>query len=105
MCIRDRKDAVLKKGDVLSFYISDEFFDGEPTFGKDFLAGITPSFGVVYEDENIILMEKPQGLLCQGDDSEKGVLRPFPRPRASGAPRRRGIAAAKGCGDKASPKN
>ena len=66
-----QKDAVLKKGDVLSFYISDEFFDGEPTYGKDFLAGITPSFGVVYEDENIILMEKPQGLLCQGDDSEK----------------------------------
>ena len=55
-----QKDAVLKKGDVLSFYISDEFFDGEPTYGKDFLAGITPSFGVVYEDENIILMEKPQ---------------------------------------------
>lgn len=57
-------------GDVLSFYISDEFFV-DKEIGKEALSSISPSFSVVYEDENVILMEKPQGLLCQADDSEK----------------------------------
>lgn len=65
-------ETVLNEGDVLSFYISDEFFEDD--FNPDkkmFFSGITPAFSVVYEDNNIILMEKPVGLLCQADDSEK----------------------------------
>lgn len=62
---------VLYEGDVLSFYIMDEFFSSEPVDDENFLSGISPSFSVVYEDNNIILMEKPVGLLCQADNREK----------------------------------
>lgn len=64
-------DTVLKEGDLLTFYISDEFFGGSPVSDKKtLLSGISPSFSVVYEDENIILMDKPVGLLCQADETE-----------------------------------
>lgn len=64
-------NVLLEEGDVLSFYISDEFFGDGKTDIKTFLLGITPAFSVVYEDENILLAEKPVGLLCQADDREK----------------------------------
>lgn len=65
--VHGKADTVLHQGDLLKFYISDEFFEKKPT--ADF-SRITPSFGVVYEDENIILMDKPVGLICQPDDRE-----------------------------------
>ena len=65
--VHGKADTVLHQGDLLKFYISDEFFEKKPT--ADF-SRITPSFGVVYEDENIILMDKPVGLICQPDERE-----------------------------------
>ncbi len=65
--VHGKADTVLHKGDVLKFFISDEFFEKKETV--DF-SRITPSFGVVYEDENIILMDKPVGLICQPDERE-----------------------------------
>ena len=60
-------DSVLALGDELSFYISDEYFGkGEAEF-----LDLRPSFGVVYEDENILIVDKPAGLLCQPDGREK----------------------------------
>ena len=60
-------DSILKQGDELSFYISDEYFEkGEADFKN-----IRPSFGVVYEDSNILIIDKPEGLLCQPDDKEE----------------------------------
>ena len=49
----------LKEGDVVSAYINDEFFvEVKPTY--DFLS--SPSkLDIVYEDENIILVDKKQG--------------------------------------------
>lgn len=58
-------DDVLKEGDVLTFFIKDEFFIEQPEH-YDFMKA--PSkINVVYEDENIILMDKPQGLLVHPD--------------------------------------
>ncbi len=65
--VHGKADTVLHEGDQLKFYISDEFFEKKPSGA---LSRITPSFGVVYEDENIILMDKPGGLICQPDDRE-----------------------------------
>lgn len=65
--VHGKADTVLHQGDELKFYISDEFFDKKPSAD---LSRITPGFGVVYEDENIILMDKPAGLICQPDDRE-----------------------------------
>ncbi len=58
----------LNEGDVITLYIKDEFFD-EPQFDTyDFLRA--PSkLDIVYEDENIILLNKPTGLLCHPDEN------------------------------------
>lgn len=59
----------LTKGDILCFYISDEFFgvSGDKTALLD---KIKPDFTVIYEDENVLIADKPVGLLCQSDDKE-----------------------------------
>ncbi|MBQ5742965.1 MAG: RluA family pseudouridine synthase, partial [Clostridia bacterium] len=65
--VHGKADTVLQQGDQLKFYISDEFFEKKRTSD---LSRVKPEFGVVYEDENIILMDKPVGLICQPDDRE-----------------------------------
>ena len=56
----------LLEGDKVSLYINDEFFDTDkPTF---LLAN--PKIDVVYEDENILLVDKGQGLIVHEDEGE-----------------------------------
>lgn len=56
----------LSVDDVISMYINDEFF--EPTKPKyDFLSA-GKSIKIVYEDENIILIDKPAGILSHPDE-------------------------------------
>ncbi|MBR4099526.1 MAG: RluA family pseudouridine synthase [Clostridia bacterium] len=60
----------LNTGDVVSAYINDEFFT--PITPKyDFLSA-SKKIDVVYEDENIILADKKQGLLVHPDKNEYG---------------------------------
>lgn len=62
-------ETVLHIGDELRFYIRDEYFPDTQSSGIDY-AGIHPDFGVVYEDTNILVIDKPVGLICQPDDKE-----------------------------------
>lgn len=58
----------LNVGDVITAYISDEFF--APVTPKyDFLSA-SDKINIVYEDENILLADKPQGLLSHPDENE-----------------------------------
>ncbi|MBQ2687795.1 MAG: RluA family pseudouridine synthase [Clostridia bacterium] len=58
-------DDVLKEGDVLTFYIKDEFFEAQAeTF--DFMKAPN-KLEIIYEDENLLLIDKPQGLLVHPD--------------------------------------
>jgi len=58
----------LNEGDILELYINDEFF--EPVKPKyDFLSAST-KIEIVYEDENILLVDKKQGLLVHPDNNE-----------------------------------
>lgn len=58
----------LKVGDTVSAYINDEFFVAvKPTY--DFLSS-PAKLQVVYEDENILLVDKKQGLLVHPDKNE-----------------------------------
>lgn len=58
----------LQEGDVITLYIKDEFFD-EPQYDTyDFLKA-PAKLDIVYEDENIILLNKPAGLLCHPDEN------------------------------------
>ena len=58
----------LNVGDVVDMYINDEFFEKvEPKY--DFLSAPV-KLDIVYEDENILLVDKKQGVLVHPDDKE-----------------------------------
>ena len=65
-----KRDARLQQGDVLQLYINDEFFD-QPTEENRFLSIFKPNLTIVYEDENLLLADKRQGLVCHADETEK----------------------------------
>ena len=57
---RVRQDERLQDGDVLQLYINDEFFD-TPRAENAYLTVAAPKLNIVYEDENILLTDKPPG--------------------------------------------
>lgn len=58
----------LELGDIIEAWIKDEFFEkGDPKY--DFLSAPV-KLDIVYEDENIILVDKKQGVLVHPDDKE-----------------------------------
>ena len=65
-----QQDVRLQVGDVLQLYINDEFFD-QPREDNAFLAVFKPKLDIVYEDENLMLLNKRPGLLCHADEHEK----------------------------------
>ena len=65
-----QRDARLREGDVLQLYINDEFFDA-PREENAFLSVFRPHLDIVYEDENLMLLNKRPGLLCHADEHEK----------------------------------
>lgn len=60
----------LNQGDILEIYINDEFFSKTE---KPFFAEIAPKLSVVYEDERIIVMNKPSGMLCQAEEGVESL--------------------------------
>ena len=67
---RAQRDQRLAEGDVLQVYINDEFFD-KPSEENMFLTLFKPRLTVVYEDEHLLLADKPQGLVVHADETEK----------------------------------
>ncbi len=63
------KEHMLEVGDELSVYISDDEL-AKLTSVKTH-AGAKRQFGIVYEDENLLIADKPFGLLTHGDEFEK----------------------------------
>ncbi len=57
----------LNKGDILTLYIKDEFFEETPD-EYDFMKAPV-KLDVIYEDENILLLNKKPGLLVHPDDT------------------------------------
>ena len=58
----------LCENDILELYINDEFF--EVTENENDFLKIKPDLDVVYEDENIMLINKKQGMIVHSDDKE-----------------------------------
>lgn len=56
---------ILNAGDTVELFIKEEFMQKQPA--DDFFKNIRQNFGVIYEDENILLCDKPSGLLCHSD--------------------------------------
>ena len=64
-----KRDARLNVGDVLQLYINDEFFD-KPSEENLFLTVFKPNLNIVYEDENLLLVDKRPGLVVHADETE-----------------------------------
>ena len=57
---RAQRDTRLQEGDVLQLYINDEFFD-KPREDNAYLTVAAPKLNIVYEDDQIILVDKRPG--------------------------------------------
>ncbi len=64
---RVQRDDRLMEGDRLQLYINDEFFD-TPRAYNAYLTVAVPKLTVVYEDENILLVDKRPGLAVHPHD-------------------------------------
>ena len=67
---RAQRDQKLVAGDILQCYINDEFFES-PSEENVYLTITTPRLKIVHEDENIMLLDKPAGMLAHADEHEK----------------------------------
>lgn len=67
---RAQRDQRLTEGDVVQLYINDEFFD-KPSEENMFLTLFKPQVDIVYEDENLLLVNKRPGLVVHADETEK----------------------------------
>jgi len=61
-------EQVLCEGDVIALYLNDDLLT-EKTQHFDFLQA-PKELDILYEDENILLLEKKQGMLCHPDGKE-----------------------------------
>ena len=61
-----KRDYKLELDDTVQMYINDEFFETPDVENVHLKIG-DPSLDIVYEDENIMLINKPAGVLCHSD--------------------------------------
>ena len=67
---RASREQKLCEGDLLQCYINDEFFE-TPSEENVYLTITTPKLRIVYEDDNIMLLDKPVGQVVHADEGEK----------------------------------
>ena len=67
------KDGAYKlcEGDVLKLYLKDEFF--EKTVSDEVFLSLEPELCIIYEDENIILLDKKAGMVVHADEDKSSV--------------------------------
>ena len=64
---------MLDAGDTVELFLPPEFLEREQS--ANLFMNIKPSFGVVYEDENLLICNKPVGMLSHSDkDGENNTL-------------------------------
>ncbi len=62
----------LQKGDLVELYIVDEFFKGVKEKKPPVLRRV--AFEVVFEDEDLLIVHKPAGVLCHADNTGDACL-------------------------------
>ncbi|MBP3437413.1 MAG: RluA family pseudouridine synthase [Clostridia bacterium] len=63
---------ILNEGDTLQFFLADEFFSASAASKEKGLGNIRVNLDIVYEDENILLINKRPGISVHEDDSKTG---------------------------------
>ena len=66
-----KRDYKLTENDAVQMYVNDEFFE-IPNEENAYLKVFDPNLDIIYEDDNIMLINKPAGVLCHSDSSERG---------------------------------
>lgn len=61
-------NVILKEGDVFRFYLSEELLAKEPTARELDFRDISAEISVIYEDDNVLLIDKPAGLVVHEDN-------------------------------------
>ena len=64
---RAENSQILKEGDVVQCFLAEEFF--EKKVSESSFASITPKLDIVYEDENIMLLNKRPGVSVHEDEN------------------------------------
>lgn len=62
--IHAKESTVLMANDIITYYISDEFFVSK----ENAFTALNPNINVAYEDENILILDKPAGVSVQPDE-------------------------------------
>jgi len=65
---RSREDYLLQMGDTVTLYMADDVIENYRK--KVETVKIKRQFRIAYEDENVMIVEKPLGLLTHGDQHE-----------------------------------
>ena len=64
-------DYILKEGDIVDIYLKEDLLN---QFHKEaLLRPVKADFPILYEDDNILVIDKPKGLLVHGDEGEKRI--------------------------------
>ncbi|MDR0889644.1 MAG: RluA family pseudouridine synthase [Oscillospiraceae bacterium] len=67
------REEILQAGDILQLYINDEFFDA-PAADNAYLRITAPKLDILYEDENILLIDKAPGIAVHDGDGLGSTL-------------------------------
>ena len=78
------RDTRLQEGDVLQLYINDEFFD-KPREDNAYLTVAAPKLNIVYEDEHLLILNKPAGLATDADRYSSMTVTDWAALHAQGA--------------------
>ena len=65
---RAEPHTVLRKGDTVQMFLAPDFF---PEKKDERFLSLKEAPDIVYEDENILVCDKPEGLSCHSDDAQK----------------------------------
>jgi 23S rRNA pseudouridine955/2504/2580 synthase len=68
--LRATQDTLLKNGDVIEIFLTDAQL-GEFAVRPQTLHKVKRQFGIAYEDDQVLFVNKPFGLLTHGDEHEK----------------------------------
>ncbi len=68
---KQKEDYILQVGDEITIYISEEKHVSLSKSKEERIKEIKRTFDIVFENENLLIVEKPFGLLTHGDGKEK----------------------------------
>jgi 23S rRNA pseudouridine955/2504/2580 synthase len=60
---------ILQEGDTIEMFVPDEFFTERAV--EEAFTKLTPRLDIIYEDENLLLIDKKPGIIVHSDDSEE----------------------------------